>query len=600
MRNLGWKPFAILAALSVVFIAGPANAQIDHTGVLDNVLSRFQAASSSWGPYFIGKAQFLFFGLATISFVWTFGSMAMKRAELGEIMAELIRFVIFVGLFGFFLTEGAAIASAIIKSMVSMGSSASGLSDDFSPSDLLKIGFQILNKVAAKSSIWHPVDAMAGLLVAIVLLCVLAMTAINVLLVQISLWFIAYAGIFILGFGGSRWTSDMAINYFKSVFGMALSLMGMILVIGTGLKILDDFYATSGNNTLQDDIAMLVIAVCLYVLSNRVPALLAGMVTGSAINGAAGMAMASAGGIASTAIAAAAGAAGGASAVNAAVKAAEANLAAGADAPGGGQLSSAGDAPGGGVAGGGSDGGGGGGVNATPLDMAAGDSGGGGGGGGGGGMPANDNAGSDAGTGTTGSAGGGETASSGGGGGGGSGGGGSAGGGGGGGGGGAGSGGSAASNAASAAQASAAGTEGGGEGGGGSAPETGTGEGASGGKAGGSTGSARAGAVALAMETAKILGGAAVGAAGNAISNRIANTTGGRMAAAITAGSAERHAERLASAAGAADEPKTTAETNAPDFAGDAIEAGPGQVAAMTQEDADDELAAFEQRATGE
>ncbi|WP_454888102.1 P-type conjugative transfer protein TrbL [Sphingomonas oryzagri] len=420
MRKLGWKSIASLAVLAGLFLAGPASAQVNHSGVLDNVLSRFQAASSSWGPYFVGKAQFLFFSLGLISMVWTFGTMALRKADLGEILSELIRFVIFFGLFSFFLTNGVAIAAAIIDSMVQMGSSASGFGETFTPSHALNIGFQILDKVAAKSSVWHPVDAMAGMIVAIVLLIVLAMTMINVLLVQISLWIVAYGGIFILGFGGSRWTSDIAINYFKSVFGIALSLMGMILVIGVGLKILDDFYATATANTLQDDVAMLVIGVCLFILSNKIPGLLAGMVTGSAIHGAAGMAVASAGNVASAAIAAAtvgagaaaagaANVAGGASAIQAAFQGAQSNMANGTGAFSGSGGSSGEGSAGGGLGpdgGGGGGGGGGSGGGGSPLTSAMGGS----GGGGGSGRGANDNSGDRA---ATASSGGGETATSG-------------------------------------------------------------------------------------------------------------------------------------------------------------------------------------------
>jgi type IV secretion system protein VirB6/type IV secretion system protein TrbL len=37
------------------------------------------------------------------------------------------------------------------------------------------------------------------------------------LLLLASGWVLAYGGVFFLGFGGSRWTSDLAINYYKTV-----------------------------------------------------------------------------------------------------------------------------------------------------------------------------------------------------------------------------------------------------------------------------------------------------------------------------------------------------------------------------------------------
>ena len=49
-------------------------------------------------------------------------------------------------------------------------------------------------------------------------------------------WILAYAGIFFLGFGGSRSTSEMAINYYKTVRGrgIAVSPFAMVLLVGIG------------------------------------------------------------------------------------------------------------------------------------------------------------------------------------------------------------------------------------------------------------------------------------------------------------------------------------------------------------------------------
>lgn len=644
MRKLGWKPVGTLAILAIVLLAQPASAQVNHSGVLDNVLSRFQAASSSWGPYFVSRAQFLFFGLALISMVWTFGAMALRQADLGSILSELIRFVIFVGLFSFFLTNGPAIAGAIIDSMVQMGSAVSGFPEAFTPSHALNIGFQILDKVAAKSTIWHPVDAMAGILVAIVLLIVLAMTMINVLLVQISLWIVAYAGIFILGFGGSRWTSDMAINYFKSVFGIALSLMGMILVIGVGLKILDDFYAQAGANTLQDDVAMLVIGVCLFVLSNKIPALLVGMVTGASVGGASGIAMATAGNVATAAIAAATAgagaaaagatqAAGGASAIKAAFDGAQTNMANGTgmfSGMGGG----AGEAGGGGSGDGGGSGGGGGGSGGggsmySPLSSAMGNP-----------PPANDNPGAGSGA-ATGAGSGQESASAGG---------------------GdvpngsaggavgepnAAAAGSAEEVVAATAEAGSAATAGGGGAGGGGtgggrAGGAGTGGGGGGGAGGGQPGRLATAGL-FAADMASNLGGGIARSASNKLADltdkakeAIGQTAGGRLAseirnpgaaasersdrAAVAAAGAIQARESLASDAGSAREflagrsgdslAPAAGTDNAPSFAGDAISSsgfagdslpsGPGQAQQLSAADAGDEVADFVRRSAND
>ncbi len=53
-----------------------------------------------------------------------------------------------------------------------------------------------------------------------VILIILALISINMVILLIAGWILAYIDIFFLGFGGSRWTSEIAINYYKTVLGI--------------------------------------------------------------------------------------------------------------------------------------------------------------------------------------------------------------------------------------------------------------------------------------------------------------------------------------------------------------------------------------------
>jgi P-type conjugative transfer protein TrbL len=75
---------------------------------------------------------------------------------------------------------------------------------------------------------------MTGIIMAAVILIILALISINMVLLLVSGWILAYAGIFFLGFGGSRWTSEIAINYYKTILGVAVSLFAMVLLVGIG------------------------------------------------------------------------------------------------------------------------------------------------------------------------------------------------------------------------------------------------------------------------------------------------------------------------------------------------------------------------------
>lgn len=386
--------FLCLAFFSLDASAGTMNS----SGLFDDVLNRYNTAASGWAGVVTSAATWLFWTLVVISMVWTFGMMALRKADIGEFFAELVRFTIFVGFFWWLLINAPAFATSIFNGLRQVAGNATGLGSALSPSGIVDIGFAIFYNVVDQSSVWSPGDSLAGILMAVAILLVLAIIGVNMLLLLASAWVLAYGGIFFLGFGGSRWTSDMAINYYKTVLGLAAQLMTMVFLIGIGKTFLDDYYSRmSSGISLKEMGVMLIVCVILLALVNKVPALVAGIITGASVGGAgigqfgagaavgaAGMAAAAAATGGAMIAAGAANAAGGAQAVKAAFSKASDNVASGSDVltsmwGGGG-----GDGDGGGGGGGGGDGGGGGGgsgsggdssTGSTPFAQAAGFSG---------------------------------------------------------------------------------------------------------------------------------------------------------------------------------------------------------------------------------
>ncbi|HAS3380924.1 TPA: P-type conjugative transfer protein TrbL [Vibrio cholerae] len=269
------------------FVAAPAHAAIDNSGVLDNVLARYSAAAASWAGVITDAATWLFWTLVVISMVWTFGMMALRKADIGEFFAEFVRFTIFTGFFWWLLINGPNFASSIYDSLRQIAGNATGLGSSLSPSGVVDVGFEIFDRVLDQSSVWSPVDSFAGILMALIILVILALIGINMLLLLAAGWVLAYGGVFFLGFGGSRWTSDMAINYYKTVLGVAAQLMAMVLLIGIGKTFLDDYYnSMSAGISLKEMGVMLIVAVILLVLVTTVPQMLAGVITGASVGGA--------------------------------------------------------------------------------------------------------------------------------------------------------------------------------------------------------------------------------------------------------------------------------------------------------------------------
>lgn len=197
---------AALIGVTLALYSTAASAQLTNQGMLDQVVTEFATRATSWQTVVMNAAMFLFWTLGTISLVFTFGFMALRKADIGEFFAEFIRFILFFGFFLWLLRNGPAFANSIIQSLARIGEQASGVAS-VTPSGIVDIGFMILKQAFSNSSIWSPVDSFIGVALSLGILILLAVVAINMLLLLVSGWLLMYAGIFFLGFGGSRWTS---------------------------------------------------------------------------------------------------------------------------------------------------------------------------------------------------------------------------------------------------------------------------------------------------------------------------------------------------------------------------------------------------------
>lgn len=135
-----------------------ANAnQLNSSGLLDNLLYKYQQVASTWTTVLSDYANWLFWGLVLISMAWNFGMIAMKGGGVQDLLAEVIRFFAINGFFYFILKNGPAISKSIIDSLRELAGNALGTGNGISPSSIVDMAFVILAKVSSAASIWSPV-----------------------------------------------------------------------------------------------------------------------------------------------------------------------------------------------------------------------------------------------------------------------------------------------------------------------------------------------------------------------------------------------------------------------------------------------------------
>lgn len=373
----------LIGLVAALLLVSPpsAFATVNSQGLLDNVAQAFVTAASSWASVIQRAALYLFGMFTAISMVWSFGFLALRRAEIGEFLAEFVKFTINTGFFLWLLTNGTTLAGAIFKSMQLLSDQASGQLQP-TPSGLMDIGFALLNNILGTASIWSVTTGIITLAVGVITVIILAMMSVNYIILIVEAYILAYAGSFLLGFGGLHWTREIAINYFKTCLGLGMQILTMSLIMHICVAFLTTLSNNLGATNIHQSVTMLVTSLAFLLIADRVPSRVAGIISGHSISqasaGVGGMAMAAAG------AAVAVGTIGAASAVKAAINQGSQNVASGSDVLGKvvGRLSGGGNDGGGGGSPFGEPGGSGSGSMEPPAFARIGESSDGGGGGG--------------------------------------------------------------------------------------------------------------------------------------------------------------------------------------------------------------------------
>lgn len=255
-----WLPLV----LPLLFLAPAAYA---GNGVLDQIQSSFQQASTGWMSSALNLARPLFFGLAAIEFAWAAINYTLRKNDLGELLTSITLKILGIAFFAMVLTEAPNWIPPIIDSFTQAGQivgggGATSISGAVGPSEILNDGINTAGKVidvaqhinnqqtANKVSIFSPGKSIAalgenllsaifiGLSGLMIILGFLAI-ALQLLLTTIESYLVIGGGALMLGFAGSRWTLPFAEKYFGYAVSVGIKLFTIYLVAGFGGQLAD-------------------------------------------------------------------------------------------------------------------------------------------------------------------------------------------------------------------------------------------------------------------------------------------------------------------------------------------------------------------------
>lgn len=280
IRGHHWWWSGVVAAVFVIVLASPSLAQAPENNALSTIVEQYRTRSQGWEPVIRRYALSLFWLLATIQFVWTGIRVVMEGADIKGIAAALVQRTLVVGLFYLFLLNGTSWATTIVDSMAQLANeanAANGVTTTIKPATILDIGLSLAGKIVGGISMLSPVDSLSLFVAGTVIVVCFALIAAFMLAALCELYIVMNAGLIVLSFGATDWTSSYALNYFRHIFATALKLFVMQLVVGLGQGFVQDWSAGIEANTNQV-FSMIGISIVFLALVKEVPSTAASLI----------------------------------------------------------------------------------------------------------------------------------------------------------------------------------------------------------------------------------------------------------------------------------------------------------------------------------
>ena len=273
----------LFAALATALQAQPALAQ--DGALLTELENDIATASQGWESTVMDAARSLFWILAGIELAIAAVWLALSSASLDTWFAELVRRILFVGLFVFILEQGPSFARAVVDSLFQIGAGAGSAS----PANVFNAGLQVASQMSEKAQFGLFEDnalAIAAVFAMVIVVISFSLVAAIFVAVMAEMYVGLLAGMIMLGLGGSSFTKDFAVRYLVFAFSVGMKLMALVMIARIGSEVLIGLAnSPSGTDEFLSTLAIGGISVVVFVIAMYVPNIVQGVVQGVSVTG---------------------------------------------------------------------------------------------------------------------------------------------------------------------------------------------------------------------------------------------------------------------------------------------------------------------------
>jgi type IV secretion system protein TrbL len=285
-------PAAALADSQPVCVPGAGQG-----GILTGLAHQFSTTTQPWMTTALHYAQGLFFALVAIEIAWSAITYVLQKDSLPDFVASLLLKILGVGFFFIVLQPqyGPVWIGDIISSFSQAGSAISGQVQlaPSDPSSVFNCGTDIANAMLESASENQGMTlgnllpmieiVLTSMICALGVVLAFAIIAGQLLITLIESYIVIGAGVFMLGFTGSRWTLVFGEKYVGYAVSIGIKLFMLELIVGLGFDLGQQWGSLFANGIAPPETYIEVVGAALVFgfLAWQIPSLAASLMNGA-------------------------------------------------------------------------------------------------------------------------------------------------------------------------------------------------------------------------------------------------------------------------------------------------------------------------------
>lgn len=258
-------------------------------GIYDCLASQYKTIAEGWQGKLLGYAYHLFALLGVIEMSWAGITYALEKDSPNALLATFAKKLMTIGFFFALLQNGPTWVGYIIASFTEAGQNAGG-SGSLSASSIVGVGLNCAFGIYQGLSNLGPLDRIAAGFscgfAALITVFSFAIVATQLFVALVESYIVTGAGVFFLGFGALRFTSDFTQKYLTYAVGVGVKLFMIYLIVGAGQQITQQWVSILADtktfdNLIHNSLIVSAGAIMYAVVSWLVPSFASSLMSGS-------------------------------------------------------------------------------------------------------------------------------------------------------------------------------------------------------------------------------------------------------------------------------------------------------------------------------